>query len=72
MNLDPKDYVIPEVWKIVDTKMDEENKMILREMLEPLLDKFVLNDPKSYKRLRVPWDVLKSCLLYTSPSPRDS
>jgi len=32
--------------------------MILRDSLG-LCGKFIFNDPDSYKKLRVPWDVLK-------------
>ena len=39
--------------------MNEEDKQILRDNLG-LSEKFVFNDPTSYKKLRVEWDELKS------------
>ena len=57
--LDPDSYVIPEVWKIIDTKMEKENKDVLFENLK-VSEKIVFHDPRWYKMLHVPWDELKS------------
>ena len=60
MYLDNSSCVIPEVWKIIDEKMNKEKKEELCESLK-LSEKL---SPKSHTKLRVPWSKLKEELYF--------
>ena len=56
--IDPKNFVLTEVWEMIDQHMEVSNKELLRQNLN-LEDQYIFGDSQSFKKIRVPWEQLR-------------